>query len=362
MTATTRPVDEEVAIMEEPLLGRSHQDESKGQPSRGHCCWQALTWLPRAAWSNGAISMSISMIFFAFVWLLTKMMSHTRLPMFQAVFARSSIGIIVTVISAKAFRITPILGNAGVWRLLAMRGISGSLGMVFVYTGIYKLPMGDSKALLLLSSMFVAFFSWLLGWEKLNLLVGFGAVACSYGAMVVSHPPFLFGGHQEWNGNRLEGIAVSLVGAVLASFAYLAMGKIGKSTSTTAITMWFHGCSVIISTIMLAIGYPEHPVIKMTMEEALLMVGLGFTALFAQIFLTRGYQLCNATKGAALQTSSVIYTYALGFLVLGEHITKFAILGTVLLGLGIVLVAEGKRRVKLQESLINQESEAGSNR
>ncbi|GMH43979.1 hypothetical protein BSKO_11913 [Bryopsis sp. KO-2023] len=343
--AQEQRLDDDVSV---PLLGQSADAGGKNRFSEK--AWACLTFLPRASWNNGVICMNITIVIYSFIWVLTKEISKVNISVFQAVFCRSLFGLIATTIFCKLTKITPLYGNPKMMGWLFLRGVVGAIGMVFVYSAVFLLPVGDASALQLLTSIFVVFFAWVFGWEKGSVLAAIGAVICVCGGVLVSNPPFLHKGHKSWGSDRMMGIGVSLIGSLFAGLAYSLINRIGKSVNPMSMTMWFHTPSVFISAIPLLASFPIPPVIFLSLKQGLLLFGMAFLGFIGQFMLTRSYQLCNATTGAALQTVSVVYSYLLAYLILSEKITYFAAGGTAVIGVGLVLVAEGKRRVKAAEA------------
>lgn len=57
-----------------------------------------------------------------------------------------------------------------------------------------------------------------LGWQ------GIAGGAASFGGVVLlAHPPFLFGGHEDWGQRRVVGMAVGLLSALGAAAAFVSI-------------------------------------------------------------------------------------------------------------------------------------------
>ncbi|GMH42821.1 hypothetical protein BSKO_10740 [Bryopsis sp. KO-2023] len=331
----------------EPLLGWSDGAEASRET-----CWHkarhGVTSLARAAWNNGLFCLNAAMLVNSTLWLATKRLAIMHVPVFQTLFFRGVVGFLIMVTLSKVMRWGQTFGNPAVMGWIIARTAFATVGISCVYISIYLLPIGDSSALKQLATVFIAFLAWALGWESINPFIILGAVACTIGAVLVSHPPFLFGGHEDWSTSRLVGIIVSLCAAVALSFSNLIVGKVGKSTSTLSLMIWFDFAGVVTSIIPLMLKFPEAPVLDPNTGVWLLLCYHTMASLIGQSLLTRGFQLCNATKGSAIQTTIVVYCYVLGYFVLGEPLSYFSSAGTVFVIGGILAVAEGKRRAKVQ--------------
>jgi drug/metabolite transporter (DMT)-like permease len=58
------------------------------------------------------------------------------------------------------------------------------------------------------------------------------------GVVVLSQPPFLFGGSEPWNRNQAIGTAASVAGAVLGAGSSMTIRLIGNKEPAAVIAMW----------------------------------------------------------------------------------------------------------------------------
>ena len=65
--------------------------------------------------------------------------------------------------------------------------------------------------------------------EHLGLQGGLGCLASTGGMLLLIHPPFLFGGHQQWGPQRLWGVVAGVCGAFFAAGAFISIRFIGRS-------------------------------------------------------------------------------------------------------------------------------------
>ena len=97
----------------------------------------------------------------------------------------------------------------------AMLPLGESAFMYNSYPGKVPTIVCESKACLL--SVFTYVLSSLCGMERLGIAAWGGAIGCLIGNALLAHPPFLFGGHEEWGQQRVIGILCALGGALLMS-------------------------------------------------------------------------------------------------------------------------------------------------
>lgn len=134
-----------------------------------------------------------------------------------------------------------------------------------------------------------------------------GVLACIssiIGLLFVMHPPFLFGGHQDWSATRLLGTGVGVLAAFFSAAAFICIRNIGKSEPALVIAMWFHTATLVLSVIPLAAHWPQAPNMPAATDWGLL-VGVGATSFAGQLLLTRGFQLENAAKASSVNFTQV---------------------------------------------------------
>ena len=71
--------------------------------------------------------------------------------------------------------------------------------------------------------VFTALLSSLFGMECLSIFAWCGVLGCLTGNLLIAHPPFLFGGHEEWGKERIMGILFALSGTVTISFMFIVL-------------------------------------------------------------------------------------------------------------------------------------------
>eukprot|EP00803_Ostreobium_quekettii_P010877 evm.model.scf_1429.6 EVM.evm.TU.scf_1429.6 scf_1429:28202-29164(+) len=261
---------------------------------------------------------------------------------FQIVFCRSFPNFIISCILARLWGVRHTLGERKHTPLLLLRGVLGSTAIFLLYLAVLRMPLADANTLFLTNAAFTALLGWTLRIERINWQLAAGILICTAGAVLVSHPPFLFGGHQDWSHGRVMGVVFVELSALTGAAAFLLIGVIGTSISSVTVMAWFHLVSSISAVIPMCLGFPKPLVVDIAAREWLSMAGLVVASLTGQLFLTRGMQICRGPKGTTLNTTQVIYSHILGFAVFSEVPTFWSIGGSVLVASGAILVAWGK--------------------
>lgn len=199
------------------------------------------------------------------------------------------------------------------------------------------LPLGDAVTINQMKPPVTALMASLLLHEPLGWLGLAGCLVSMSGVVVLAHPPFLFGGHQQWDQTRALGTIFGLICPVFAAGVSYAIRRIAKSEPALVVALWFHTSTLVLFTLPLLLGFPNHAVVPIP-RDAGLLVGVAATSFTAQILMTRGLQLTPAAKAAAMGFTQVVYGHTLGLLLLGERFTAMRCIGTTLILLGVLLV------------------------
>lgn len=140
-----------------------------------------------------------------------------------------------------------------------------------------------------------------------------GAAACLislFGAVIISHPPFLFGGHADWGHHRLLGTLCGMASPCFGAGAGYCIRRIQKTEPALVVALWFHLVTVGVLMWPLIAGFPQAPVL-VSAADAGLLVGIAASSFCAQLLMTRAFQLLPAARASALSFMGVVYSHAL---------------------------------------------------
>eukprot|EP00775_Hariotina_reticulata_P003069 gene3070-3349_t len=151
------------------------------------------------------------------------------------------------------------------------------------------------------------------------------------------HPPMLFGGHASWGTTRIWGSSCGVLSAFFSAGAFISIRFVGKQEPAIIVALYFHMCTLAISLLPLAVGYPQAAVLP-GWRDCLLLLAVAVSSFTAQLCLTRGFQLESASKASGLNFSQVVYSYIFGIIFFSEHLSLFGVLGTLLIAAGMALV------------------------
>jgi len=271
---------------------------------------------------------------------LVKLLDHVGV--FQILFARSAPCLVATCILSKLTGIKHVLGEPKFMPLVGVRGMLGATMITMLYLGFMRIPLGDAFALCATSPTIAALLGLCLRLESASWQMALGTLSSTVGALLVAHPPVIFGGHESWGHARVIGIAFLELAAICTAGGFLLDGKLSTSVPSLTILVWFHLAGVLASAVPMSMGYPKPLVLDLDLYEWGCTLGIFVLSMCGQLLLTRGAQLCGGSKAASLNTVQIVYSHLWGYSLLGERTTLVGAVGAVLVAVGTVAVANGK--------------------
>lgn len=258
--------------------------------------------------------MLVSVGCFAAVNLMVKFLPH--LPATELVLFRSFITFAISYLTLRKMNINPWGMNK---RWLLIRGVAGTTALtVFFYT-IQKMPLSAAVTIQYLSPFFTAFSAgYLLGertqWAQwLFFLVSFVGIVVIKGSSAAIPPQLM---------------ALGIFSSVFSGLAYNAIRKL-KDEAPLVVVMYFP----LVATPVMIVFSLFNWVTPVGWDWALLL-GIGILTQFAQLYMTKSYQLSEVNTVAPLKYIGVIFA-------LTWDIALFDFVPNGQMILGIVLVIGG---------------------
>jgi drug/metabolite transporter (DMT)-like permease len=154
--------------------------------------------------------------------------------------------------------------------------------------------------------------------EPLGWVGAAGCLISLTGATVISHPPFLFGGHSTWGPQRLLGTLCGIASPCFGAGTGYCIRRIQKQEPALVVALWFHTVTVGLLVWPLLAGWPQAAAM-VEARDAGLLVGISCSSFCAQLLMTRAFQLLPAARAASLNFLGVVYSHALVSGVLAKH-------------------------------------------
>lgn len=285
----------------------------------------------------------LSALLFAIQSLCVKM-TGGRVPALEVALYRSSLSFLFSIIIAKAQGIKPMFGHRENHKYLILRGICGAMAMNFSLFSILMLPIATAVTIGQINPPITALVAYLVLKEALGWPGALGCLASLTGVVVVTHPPFVFGGSSDHEESQMLGSLFGVVAALFSAGAFLAIRKVGTSEPALVVALFFHIGATTLSSLPLMIGWPDRAVSPSLMDNVYLVI-VAVTSFLAQLLMTRGFQLTSAAIASAILFSQVMYSYIFGMCIFGDPLTLHGVLGGLMVAVGIFLVARPQKQV-----------------
>lgn len=268
--------------------------------------------------SSGVRLMFFSTIFFTIMQVFVKQLAtfHT----FQISFFRAAITSICCFIYLWKYQL-PLIGNHQ--KLLFLRAFLGIVSLISFFFTVKWMPFGAAVTLKYLSPIFAAFFAIFLLKEKIKSLQWLFFGMALTGVLLLKG----FDTRIE-----LTHLAIGLLGAVSGGLIYTTIRKIGNTEHPVIIINYFMFTASLV-TGLLMIPFWQSP----TPTEWIYLFFLGTSGYFAQIFMTKAFQLEAVNVIAPMKYLEVIYALLIGFLWFGESYGLISFFGILLIMLGMFL-------------------------
>lgn len=278
---------------------------------------------------QGALFMILSTFFSALSGAIAKVLSESMDPI-EMVFYRNVIGVIIILYSLKK---VPTIINISKLHLLILRGVFGTLAMLFFFYTIANIPLGEAVVLNKTSPFFVTILAFYLMKESINTNTIIALIIGFIGIILIMKP---------------FGVSISIdyiygvLGGFFAAAAYTTIKKIKDIYDTRVIMLSFMGIGAVIPFLVyLFTPYVTFHIYTDTFIWFLLIM-MAVVSTVSQWFLTKAYSLSQASIIGVVSYSSI--PFAVGFgLMLGDSLPDiYTFGGIILIIFGGILVGRKK--------------------
>jgi drug/metabolite transporter (DMT)-like permease len=257
-----------------------------------------------------------------------------RLPTQEIVFVRSVVSLGLSLALLRGAGVRPWGSRRG---LLLLRGLWGYAALSCVFFAVTKLPLAVATMIQYLHPTFTALLAALVLGERTDGSLALSIVLGTAGVLLVTRPPFLFGGAAATL--DAAAVAAALGGAALTAVAYVGVRKLSETEHPLVIVLYFPLVSTPASLPSIFVeGLWPHGL------EWPCLLGVGVFAQLGQIWLTRGLALEPAGRATALSYLQIAFAALWGALFFGEVPGPWTWAGAVLIGAGTAVGARAALR------------------
>ncbi len=257
-------------------------------------------------------------VFFSLVNILVK--SLKEFHVFELIFFRSLFVLLASYIDIKRKK-TKIFNEH--WRLLTLRGLSGSLALCCYFYTLHALPLASAVTIQYLSPIFSVFIAAIFFGEHFNpKQLPFIALAFSGVVIIKEFDPNITG----------QAAIIGVCGAMLTGLAYTAVRMLKGKATTNLVIFYFP-----LITLPLVTPFVLDHWVTPNFEQGLKILALVVLTYVAQIFLTLGYQGDRIAKVAVFRYVGLIYAVFWGHYLFDEKPSPSVLIGILMILTGVIL-------------------------
>ncbi|QEY27052.1 DMT family transporter [Neisseria zalophi] len=209
------------------------------------------------------------------------------------------------------------------WKAHLSRSVSGTLGMFCIFYAIMHLPLATGVTLGYTSSIFLAILSFVVLREKISLYTFAVLILGFIGVVLLLNPSFQ--GGQEW------AALVGLCGGLLAGWAYLQVRELSLlGEPGWRVVFYLSLVGMALAGIWTTISGWH----SLTWETLPYLIGIGASALVAQLCMTYAYKVGQKFTVASLSYLTVVFSSLGGVWLFGDKISWQEVLG-----MGIIVIS-----------------------
>ncbi len=251
---------------------------------------------------------------------------NQRIPIYELVFFRSLLSLIITLSIIKIRNINPWGNNK---LLLILRGLLGTSALVCIFYAIRNMPLSISTIIQYTYPIFISLFACIFINEKITKNIVFALIVGWLGILLILNTTQLTNINVEID--RLS-IFIAFLGAIFTALAYVTVKKLSFTEDVYVIIEYFPLVSFII---LLPIVFYNW--ITPNVYELLWIIGIGLFTQLGQTFLTIGLKNLPASEASSINYLQVIFASIWGFLFFSEIININFIFGSLMVLLGTII-------------------------
>ncbi|WP_282041466.1 DMT family transporter [Winogradskyella flava] len=274
--------------------------------------------------SRGIIYMFIATFAFAWMNLMAKYLQDFH-PI-QVVFFRA-FGTFVFIFPYMIYKKISIIGKNVFW--LSTRGVLSFISLVLFFKVVQDIPLGSAVALRYTAPIFSVILAFFFLKEKVKFWQWISLIIAIVGAFIMKGVDFRI----DTSSFIFIMLSSLFVGGVFVIIRYL-----GSKEHHLTIINYFMVFSIVGS--LFFIGKWRMPL----GEEWLWISLIGTLGLVGQVFLTKSFQLAEASTVAPIKYMELVYALLFGFLLFDETYALWPIVGMLLVVFGMLLNIMIKRK------------------
>ncbi|XP_076352781.1 solute carrier family 35 member G1-like [Tachypleus tridentatus] len=222
--------------------------------------------------------------------------------------------------------------------IICIRGITGTIGILFLYNSLNFLPLSDVTVLIKTEIIFTVILAFFILRETTHFIDVIAILLAIVGIILISCPSFIFGGLDS----KLDAQS-RIVGSLLAVgygfFSSLTTIIVRRIKSLNYAVVIFHYC--VIQTLLL---YTYQFIVNDTVFPECgtviwFILGIGILSFVTQYFYVNALYVEKASCVALVGSLEIVFSFIFQITITGEDVTLSSVVGAVFITLAVVMKA-----------------------
>ena len=267
----------------------------------------------------------LASFFFSLMTLCVKKIDN-RIPIFELVFFRSLLSLIITLLIINIKNINPLGNNRP---LLVIRGLLGTIALICIFYAIRNMPLSISTVIQYTYPIFISIFAGIFINEKITRNIIIASIIGWLGILIIINPIQLSNINVEV---EYTSIFIAFLGSICTALAYITVKKLSFTENVYVIIQYFPLVSLITLLPFVLINW-----VTPNWLELVWIICIGLFTQLGQIFLTIGLKKLPASNASTINYLQVLFGSAWGILFFSEMINVNFLLGASLVLLGTII-------------------------
>ncbi len=277
--------------------------------------------------SRGVALIALGALLFAIMGAMAKGASAS-IPTFELVAARSAVTLVAMEGLRRKLQVPLVFFD---WPVLASRTIAGFVAIACYFDALRFIPLGEAVLLNNMSPVLTSVAAVGLLGETLSK-IRIVALVASFAGL------WLLVGQRHGDSTQNYGAWLGAASAVASAWALISLKKAAKRNRSLLI-VWALAATSTVGSLILA----DSNWIVPDSREAVLLLGTGLAAAMAQLLMTSGYRLLDASEASVYAFLTPLFSMLLGGVLFAEWPGPQAMAGGLLIvAAGIAVAVRGK--------------------
>tara|TARA_B100000902_G_scaffold328584_1_gene324711 strand:+ start:1600 stop:2487 length:888 start_codon:yes stop_codon:yes gene_type:complete len=275
--------------------------------------------------SINKVNLIFASFFFSLMTLCVKKIDN-RIPIYELVFFRSILSLIITSLIINKKNLNPWGVNKP---LLILRGILGTIALICIFYAIRNMPLNISTVIQYTYPIFISIFAGFLINEKITKNIFVASLIGWLGILIILDPTQLSSLNIELE--KLT-VIIAFLGSISTSLAYITVKKLSLTEDIFVIIKYFPLVSVITLSPFIYLNW-----VTPSMNDVIWIIGIGLFTQAGQTFLTMGIKKLPTSEAATINYLQVFFASLWGILFFNEIININFLIGSLLVLLGTIM-------------------------